>query len=116
MFSRARKGSTVDREKLRVRSVWMQEPQFVLDAGGETAAALSGSLHRCIAEIAPNQILEVISPEPSSRTEIPEWCHITGNELLHVQTHKSETLFWIRKKSNTATDVMSSVAANAESV
>ncbi|MBV9280905.1 MAG: sulfurtransferase TusA family protein [Chloroflexi bacterium] len=50
-----------------------------------------------MAEIAPDQVLEVISPEPRARTEIPEWCRMTGNELLHVHENEDETLFWIRK-------------------
>jgi TusA-related sulfurtransferase len=78
--------------------VWPPEPRSVLDAGGETSAFLSGSLHRCVATMELGQVLEVISREPCSRIEVPEWCRMSGHKLLHVVEHGDETLFWIRKR------------------
>jgi TusA-related sulfurtransferase len=72
-------------------------PRFFLDAGGELAAILSGSIHRCIAGIELGEVLEVISREPRSHADIVDWCRITGNELLRVTEHGNATLFWIRK-------------------
>lgn len=72
-------------------------PRSFLDAGGETAAILSGSIHRCMAPLRLGEVLEVISREPESRTDILRWCQITGHELLRVMKQGDETIFWIKK-------------------
>lgn len=70
----------------------------ILDAGGELAASLSGSMHRCLGDLAVGQVLEVVSREPGSRLQIPTWCRLTGHELLVTHHTGSDTLFWIRKR------------------
>jgi tRNA 2-thiouridine synthesizing protein A len=72
-------------------------PQSILDAGGEIDAQLSGSLYRHISKMVPGQILEVISRNPGSRTEVVAWCLRTGHELGQVTIEGMETVFWIRK-------------------
>src|SRR5207302_4642540 len=54
---------------------------FILDAGGEVAAVLRGSLHRSMQRIKAGQVLEVISREPASRCDIYDWCHMMGHDL-----------------------------------
>lgn len=76
----------------------LPSPRSFLDAGGELAAALSGSLHRCLGDMELGQILEVISRDPDSRCDVRAWCLITGHELLQVAEQGHETLFWIRKR------------------
>jgi TusA-related sulfurtransferase len=43
-------------------------------------------------------MLHVISQDPSTRIDVPQWCYLTGHELLRTQEDGSETLFWIKKR------------------
>jgi TusA-related sulfurtransferase len=70
----------------------------VLDAGGDSPRELSGSLYRCIDDLLPGQVLEVISRDPASRRNICEWCALTGHRLLWSEKRAGESLCWIEKR------------------
>lgn len=72
-------------------------PRAILDAGGESGALLCASLYRCIEEILPGQVMQVISRVLHGRVEVPEWCSMAGHELLGTQEEGNETVFWIRR-------------------
>lgn len=66
------------------------------DAGhmgcGELLLALGKKLRRM-----PAQTLKLVALDPGAPLDLPAWCRLTGNELLH---HDAETrTFWIRSKS-----------------
>lgn len=71
--------------------------QSVLDAGGDVDAVLSGLLYRLVARLDLDQILEVISRNPRSRSDVPDWCERTGNTLQATAEDGNETVFWIKK-------------------
>lgn len=70
----------------------------VLDAGEEGCATLSGTLRRHIRALAPGQVLELRSTEPSAHTDVPAWCRLTGHALLAVEERGEVTVFFIRRK------------------
>lgn len=72
-------------------------PQVVMDAGGESGVLLSRAMDRRMGEMAPGQILEIISLEPKARREVSTWCRESGNPLLYTREDGNETWFWIRK-------------------
>lgn len=66
------------------------------DAGdmscGELLVALSKRLRQM-----PAQTLKLIALDPGAALDLPAWCRLTRNELLH---HDPESAtFWIRSKS-----------------
>jgi tRNA 2-thiouridine synthesizing protein A len=61
------------------------------------AAVLTGCLYRHIGRLAEGDVLEVISRNLSSRSDVPSWCQRTGNNLLGFTEDDEETVFWIRK-------------------
>jgi TusA-related sulfurtransferase len=73
------------------------QPHAVLDAGGDSSAALSAALYRAMHTLADGQILHVISSTSDSLSDVMEWCSLQGHELLAVQPDRDETLYWIRK-------------------
>ena len=62
-------------------------------------AACADLLIRLVRTIRPlpaGSILEVVAYSRSARHDIPAWCRLTGNRLLHVGTAQP-TRFFIRK-------------------
>jgi tRNA 2-thiouridine synthesizing protein A len=76
---------------------WIGIPQSILDAGGDVAAVLAGCLYRHISRLAEGDVLEVISRNSGSRSDVPNWCQRTGNNLLGFTEDDEATVFWIRK-------------------
>jgi TusA-related sulfurtransferase len=72
-------------------------PRIMLEAGGELMSTLGNLAHRRMEELAPGQILELISSEPSTRTRVADWCGAAGHELLRLEIDGDVTRFWIRK-------------------
>jgi len=70
----------------------------LLDAGDEHCTTLSGTLRRRLRALAPGQVLEVRSTEPSARVDVPAWCGLTGHTLLAMEDQGASTVFFIRRK------------------
>jgi TusA-related sulfurtransferase len=68
----------------------------VLDAGEAACADLLIRLVRTIRPLPAGAILEVVAYSRSARHDIPAWCRLTGNRLLHIGTAQP-TRFFIRK-------------------
>ena len=66
------------------------------DAGrmacGELVLALRKRLRRM-----PTQTLKVIALDPGAPADLPAWCRLTGNELLHHDPGTAS--YWIRSRS-----------------
>jgi tRNA 2-thiouridine synthesizing protein A len=58
---------------------------------GELALLLRGELRK----LEPGQVLEVIARDPAAPQDLPAWCELTGNPLLHV----AHPHYWISRKS-----------------
>lgn len=72
-------------------------PRAVLEAGDETWVVLRASIVRRLTDLAPGDVLEIISSEPTARIEVAEWCRHSGNQLLRLLPEGDRTCFWIRK-------------------
>lgn len=68
----------------------------VLDAGEAACADLLIRLVRTIRPLPAGSILEVVAYSRSARHDIPAWCRMTGNRLLHIGIAQP-TRFYIRK-------------------
>lgn len=68
----------------------------VLDAGEAACADLLIRLVRTIRPLPAGSILEVVAYSRSARHDIPAWCRMTGNRLLHMGIAQP-TRFFIRK-------------------
>ena len=72
-------------------------PQIVLEGGSEALSVLLPVVSYRIEEMAPGQILQIVSHLAEAAGEIAAWCRETGHELLEVLTSRDEVLVWIRK-------------------
>jgi len=45
----------------------------------------------------PGQVLRVVATDPGAPEDIPAWCRMTRNELLHY--HPPSRSYWIRSRA-----------------
>ncbi len=75
---------------------------YVPDAsfdGGELdcGSGLLLLIRRHIDPLAPGRLLELRSREKSVEEDLPAWCRMTGNELVHHVRHGDEHVFLVAK-------------------
>jgi TusA-related sulfurtransferase len=73
-------------------------PVAMIDGGGEPWERLGAAITRRMAQLAPGEVLEVVSDERRSRADVPTWCYLAGYELLWMAVDKDTARFWIRKR------------------
>lgn len=56
-----------------------------LDAGQASCGELLILVVRAFRRLLPGQVLEVVGYDPGAREDIPAWCRLTRNHLLHVE-------------------------------
>ncbi len=56
-----------------------------LDAGQASCGELLILVVRAFKCLLPGQVLEVVGYDPGAREDIPAWCRLTRNHLLHVE-------------------------------
>lgn len=75
------------------------KPDRTLDVRGQICPMPVIETSKAIKEMDDGQILEVLSSDPNSRSDIKAWSRMTGNELLHIEEEPSSHVyrFYIRK-------------------
>jgi tRNA 2-thiouridine synthesizing protein A len=68
-----------------------------IDARGMPCPGPLMSLIGAIREGTVNDVIEVLSTDPGSATDIPAWVSKAGHELLDVTDHDGSTSFVVRK-------------------
>jgi len=69
-----------------------------LDCRGLSCPMPIIKLSKAIREINPGQVIEMISTDPGSKSDVPAWCAKTGNEFLSIAENAGENKFYIKKK------------------
>jgi tRNA 2-thiouridine synthesizing protein A len=54
----------------------------VVDARGQSCPGPLVSLAKALKEASPGDLLELLATDPGSRSDVPSWAEISGNELL----------------------------------
>ena len=57
-----------------------------VDARGQSCPGPLVSLARALKEAQPGEVLELFATDPGSKSDIPSWATISGNELLEAET------------------------------
>jgi tRNA 2-thiouridine synthesizing protein A len=55
------------------------------------------ALKRAIDALPVGLVLEMISTDPASPSDIPAWCRCTGHEMVDMYRRDDEYSFYIRK-------------------
>ena len=68
-----------------------------VDARGQSCPGPLVSLAKSLRDAAPGDLLELLATDPGSRSDVPSWAEISGNELLESHAGDGEFRFLIRK-------------------
>lgn len=69
----------------------------ILDTSGLMCPEPVMMLHKAIRDLVAGDIMEVIATDPSTKRDIPKFCHFLGHELLE-QTENEKTYRYILRK------------------
>lgn len=73
------------------------EAHLQLDASGLTCPMPVLRAQKQLRAMQTGEVLEVLSTDPVSKTEMPLFCEQAGHALLHSSESEGEWRFWIRK-------------------
>ena len=72
-------------------------PTVIVDARGQSCPGPLVSLAKALKEAASGDLFELLATDPGSRSDVPSWAVISGNELLGSSESDGEFRFLIRK-------------------
>jgi tRNA 2-thiouridine synthesizing protein A len=70
---------------------------ITVDARGQSCPGPLVTLAKALREAGSGDLLELIATDPGSRSDVPSWAEISGNELLESSEGGGEYRFLIRK-------------------
>ena len=68
-----------------------------VDARGQSCPGPLVSLAKALRDAEPGDLLELLATDPGSRSDVPSWAEISGNELLESLEGDGMFRFLIRK-------------------
>lgn len=68
-----------------------------IDARGQSCPGPLVSLARALKDAKPGDVLELLATDPGSRSDVPAWATLTGNELLEASEWDGTFRYLVRK-------------------
>lgn len=68
-----------------------------VDAQGQSCPGPLVSLARALKDAARGDLLELLATDPGSRSDVPSWAKLTGNELLEASEEDGTFRYVVRK-------------------
>jgi tRNA 2-thiouridine synthesizing protein A len=68
-----------------------------VDARGQSCPGPIVTLFRAMKGANAGDVFELLATDPGSKTDIPSWAKISGNELLEAEDRGAEFRYLIRK-------------------
>lgn len=68
-----------------------------VDARGQSCPGPLVSLARALKDARPGDVLELLATDPGSRSDVPSWAKLTGNELLEASEADGVFRYRVRK-------------------
>ena len=69
----------------------------VVDAKGQSCPGPLVTLHRALKGARAGELFELLCTDPGSRSDVPSWARLSGNELLEASQDGGVFRFVIRK-------------------
>lgn len=69
----------------------------IVDARGQSCPGPLVTLAKALKEASSGDLLELLATDPGSRSDIPSWAEISGNELLESNEADGEYRYLVRK-------------------
>ena len=70
-----------------------------VDARGQSCPGPLVSLHKALRDTERGDLLELLATDPGSRSDVPSWAKLSGNELVESSEADGVLRFVIRKAS-----------------
>jgi len=71
---------------------------IVVDARGQACPGPLVTLAKALKDAAAGDLLELVATDPGSRTDVPAWAELSGNEVLESREADGEFRYLIRKQ------------------
>jgi tRNA 2-thiouridine synthesizing protein A len=68
-----------------------------VDARGQSCPGPLVSLFQAMRDAEPGQFFELLATDPGSRSDVPSWARISGNELLETSADALGFRYLVRK-------------------
>jgi tRNA 2-thiouridine synthesizing protein A len=68
-----------------------------VDARGQSCPGPLVGLARALKDAVPGDLLELLATDPGSRSDVPAWARLTGNELLEATEEGGAFRYVVRK-------------------
>lgn len=62
---------------------------LLVDARGRACPLPIIDAAHAVADLAPGTLVELLSDDPASLTDVPAWCRMTGHVLIGMPTHSA---------------------------
>jgi tRNA 2-thiouridine synthesizing protein A len=69
-----------------------------VDAKGQSCPGPLVSLARAIKEARSGDLLELLATDPGSKSDVPSWAQLSGNELLETSEDSGVFRYVVRKR------------------
>ena len=68
-----------------------------VDARGQSCPGPLVTLHRALKEAGSGEVFELLATDPGSKSDVPSWAKLSGNELLEATQEDGVFRYLIRK-------------------
>jgi tRNA 2-thiouridine synthesizing protein A len=68
-----------------------------VDARGQSCPGPLVTLHRALADVGRGELVELLATDPGSKSDVPSWARLSGNELLDSRQEDGVFRYVIRK-------------------
>ena len=69
-----------------------------VDAKGQSCPGPLVSLARALKDARPGDLLELWATDPGSKSDVPSWAEISGNELLEAEELPDDSFRYVIRK------------------
>ncbi len=69
----------------------------IVDARGQSCPGPLVTLARALREARPGDLLELLATDPGSKSDVPAWAKISGNELVVASEEEGTYRYLLRK-------------------
>jgi tRNA 2-thiouridine synthesizing protein A len=69
-----------------------------VDARNQSCPGPLVALHKALREASAGDVLELLATDPGSRSDVPSWAEISGNELIETSEDTGVFRYVVRKK------------------
>ena len=70
-----------------------------VDAKGQSCPGPLVSLARALKEASAGATFELLATDPGSRSDVPSWAELSGNELVSAETLEDDSFRYVIRKA-----------------